>query len=53
MFSMDRIHDTRKTFSTGSSSGVPAGFEGDFTITGGVAPIKTALATRFVPWRPM
>ena len=27
--------------------------ETDFTMTGGTAPIRTAAATRFVPWRPM
>ena len=26
--------------------------EGVFNINGGTAPISTALATRFVPWRP-
>ena len=24
-----------------------------FSINGGIAPISTALATRFVPWRPI
>src|SRR5258705_536695 len=32
--------------------GVPPGFLADLTMTGGTAPIRTAFATRPVPWPP-
>jgi L-fucose isomerase-like protein len=35
------------------SIGIPSGLEADFTRIGGTAAIRTAAATRFVPWRPM
>jgi len=36
-----------------TSMGKPSGFAADFSMIGGTAAMSTALATRFVPWRPM
>jgi len=36
-----------------TSFGKPPGFAAVFSMSGGTAPISTAFATRFVPWRPM
>jgi hypothetical protein len=38
--------------SSNASSGRPPGLPGDFSMSGVTAPISTAFATRFVPWRP-
>ena len=36
-----------------TSIGRPSGLAAVFSMIGGTAAISTALATRFVPWRPM
>ena len=47
------VGDTPARMPSNTSIGRPPGLSAVFNISGGTAPISTALATRSVPWRPM
>ena len=49
----DRSFRTPARMSSNTVSGSPPGLAGVFSISGVIALIRTALATRAVPWRPM
>jgi len=49
----ERSARTLARIPSNASIGKPPGLAAVFSISGGTAPMSTALATRLVPWRPM